>query len=103
MDRTGVRQDQQRHGTVRLDLQLALIFLIHVALAFHLVHHWSHQHAWDHTQQISGYGDGLYLNYAVVVVWTLDVMWWWLRPGSYLQRPRWLVWAVHGLLLFVCG
>jgi hypothetical protein len=78
-----------------------LVFLVHVALAFHVVHAWSHHEAWLHTEKQSGYGDGIYLNYAVMFVWTVDVAWWWMHSTSYLRRPSWVAWSVHGFLLFM--
>lgn len=78
-----------------------LSFLLHVALAFHVQHHWSHNDAWEHTQRLSGYGDGIFLNYAVILVWTTDVLWWWGRPQSHQTRSRWVSGIIHGFLLFM--
>ena len=61
----------------------------------------SHAAAWEHTRQVGGYGDGIFVNYAFALVWLADVVWVWVSPGSYLTRPRWLHWAVHGFLAFV--
>lgn len=77
------------------------VFLIHVALAFHLVHAWSHQAAWDATEIQGGYGEGIYLNYLVIAVWSMDVLWWWLWPGNYLQRSRYFSYPIHAFLLFM--
>lgn len=96
------------HGQVKVYERLRffwtlgfLIFLIHVVCAFHLVHRWSHQSAWDATQLQGGYGDGIYANYLVLIIWLLDVAWWWLSPQGYPQRSRWLHIAIHGFLLFM--
>ncbi len=76
------------------------VFLLHVVLAFHVHHHWSHHEAWEHTQRISGYGDGIFLNYAAILLWTFDVLWWgW--PRSQQARPRWAAGLIHGYLLFL--
>src|SRR5262249_14743696 len=40
------------------------VLLLHIAVAFHLGHGWSHEAAWEHTKQVGGYGDGIYVNYA---------------------------------------
>jgi hypothetical protein len=100
-----------------------ILFLVHVACAFHFYHHWSHSAAWqktaDETEQLLGvpFGDGIYFSYAFLILWVLDVLWLW-TPGSPSFRsapaatpvpaihrasamtPRWRL-AVHGFLLFI--
>jgi hypothetical protein len=100
-----------------------ILFLVHVACAFHFYHHWSHWDAWqktaDETEQLLGvpFGDGIYFSYAFLVLWVLDVLWLW-TPGSPRLRtaraatpvpsfqtatamtPSWRL-AVHGFLLFI--
>jgi hypothetical protein len=78
-----------------------LIFLIHVGLAFHVDHAWSHQEAWRHTERQSGFGHGIYFNYAVLLLWSLDVAWWWVHDSSYHRRSPWITWSIHGFLLFM--
>jgi hypothetical protein len=78
-----------------------LLLWVHIALAFHLGHGWSHQAAWEHTRQVGGYGDGIFVNYTFALVWLADVVWVWVSPASYLTRPRWLHWTIHGFLAFV--
>lgn len=77
------------------------VFMIHVACAFHLVHHWSHQAAWEATRLQGGYGDGVYLNYLVMIIWLADVVWWWLALHSYLHRARWIHACIQGFLGFM--
>jgi hypothetical protein len=74
---------------------------LHVALAFHLGHAWSHAAAWERTRQESGYGDGIFVSYAFALVWLADAVGAWAAPGWYAARPRWLHAAVHGFLAFV--
>jgi len=74
---------------------------VHIAVAFHLGHGWSHQAAWEHTRQAGGYGDGIFVNYAFAVVWLADALWAWATLAPYGGRPRWLNWTVHGFLAFV--
>jgi hypothetical protein len=76
-------------------------FLLHIAVAFHLGHGWSHEAAWQHTKAVGGYGDGIYVNYLFALVWLADVIWMWAAFDSYLKRPRWLNWTIHGFLAFV--
>lgn len=78
-----------------------LFLWVHIAVAFHLGHGWSHEAAWEHTRQVGGYGDGIYVNYAFALVWLADVVRAWVSPNSYLTRPRWLHWTIHGFLAFV--
>jgi hypothetical protein len=48
------------------------------------------------------WGGGLFINYAVAVLWTADVAWWWFAGlASYRRRPWWLVLAWHSFLIFI--
>ena len=78
-----------------------LIYLLHVALAFHHVHHWSHIEAMEHVRQASGFGEGLYASYLFTLLWTIDVAWWWRSPESYARRSIWLSAGLHGFMLFM--
>lgn len=75
--------------------------LLHIAIAFHLGHGWSHAAAWEHTRQVGGYGDGIYVNYAFALVLLADAIWLCVAFDSYFARPRWLHWTVHIFLAFV--
>jgi hypothetical protein len=63
-----------------------VLFVVHVACAFHFYHHWSHTAAWQttaqETEQLLGvaFGDGIYFSYLFLILWALDVAWLWLRP-----------------------
>lgn len=76
-------------------------YLIHLAVAFHFYHHWSHSHAVEHVEQASGVGEGIYVSHLFTLIWTLDVAWWWLAPQRYATRPQWLGWLLHGFMAFV--
>src|SRR5438552_1815233 len=71
-------------------------FLAHVVCAFSYYHDWSHAAAYRETArqtaEMTGlrWGGGIFLNYLFAVAWLADVLWWWLAPGSFAQRPRWL-------------
>ena len=82
--------------------------LAHIASALHFHHHWSHDAAYSdtarQTYQMFGinWGGGVYLNYALLILWIIDIGWWWLGGlGAYRRRPRPLVVAWHGLLVFM--
>jgi hypothetical protein len=84
-----------------------LAMLAHTAAAFHLRHDWSHviAHAETarQTRAVTGldWGGGLYVNYAFLLVWTADVLWWWLSPAAFGRRPRAIDIVVRGFLLFM--
>jgi hypothetical protein len=77
------------------------IFVIHVCLAFQLIHHWSHDAAWEATRVQGGVGAGIYFNYLVIVVWLIDALWWWLWPLRYLTRNKWFSGIIQGFLAFM--
>lgn len=79
----------------------ALVFAIHVALAFQLVHLWSHDAAWQATEEQGGVGEGVYLNYLVLAIWLMDVGWWWIKPQQYLHRSRWISVTINVFFLFM--
>ena len=102
-----MRGDEWQVGSRSLRLLRAgwfagwLMFLVHVAAAFHVAHGWSHTAAYEHTERTSGVGEGIFVNYLFGLMWGLDVVWLVGSPGSYARRPRWVGWAVHGFLTFV--
>lgn len=75
--------------------------LLHVAVAFHVGHGWSHRAAFEHTAAVSGFGPGIFVNYVFVAVWLADVVWAWAALDSYLARPAWVNWLVLGFMGFV--
>jgi hypothetical protein len=78
-----------------------ICFLVHVMMAFHYFHHWSHKDAFEHTRQVSGIGEGVYVSYLFAWLWIADVAAWWLWPVRYAARPVWIDRALHGFMLFV--
>ncbi|MCA9073455.1 MAG: hypothetical protein KDA93_00375 [Planctomycetaceae bacterium] len=83
------------------------IFLLHVVAAFQFVHGWSHAAAYAHTAKqtaaVTGWqwGGGLWINYALVLWWPVDVVWSWRRGMDHL--PRGYVIGMHmivGFLMF---
>jgi hypothetical protein len=95
--------------TARLAWTMACAaLLVHVACAFHVYHGWSHESAYLDTARQTydmfglDWGGGLYINYALMAGWVLDVAWWWLAGlGSYRRRPWALTAAWHGFLVFI--
>jgi hypothetical protein len=80
-------------------------YLVHLGMAFHFYHNWSHADAVRHTDLVSGFGPGIYVSHLFTLAWTADVSWWWLAPSRYAGRSPWIDRAVHGFMLFVafCG
>ncbi len=76
-------------------------YLVHLAMAFHFYHHWSHADAVEHTERVSHFGPGIYVSHFFTLVWSLDVVFWWLRPGQYAARPAWLDGLLHGFMVFI--
>ena len=76
-------------------------YLIHLGMAFHHYHHWSHAAAVEHTRQVSGAGEGIYVSHLFTLVWTADVAYWWWRPARYARRASWIGWLLHGFMVFI--
>ena len=85
-----------------------LLFLAHVAAAFHFFHGWSHAHAYRETARQTrdlvgvGSGAGLYLNYVFTAAWVADAAWWWIAGlDRYRRRGQWVDVLLHGFMLFI--
>tara|TARA_Y100000758_G_scaffold302735_1_gene271437 strand:- start:183 stop:707 length:525 start_codon:yes stop_codon:yes gene_type:complete len=84
-----------------------LVFLVHVAAAFHFQHQWSHQLAIQHTAQEAervfgwAFGEGIYFSYAFTLFWFLDVVWMWFNGEGRRQRARWIPVVLHVFLLTI--
>ncbi len=84
-----------------------LTLLAHIALAFHLVHDWSHAAAYEATARQSaaagapGWGSGIYAIYGTVGIWGIDLIVWWRYSDWYHRRPRWIGAIVHGWIGFI--
>lgn len=82
--------------------------LAHFISAFHFHHAWSHKSAYVDTARQTAevfainWGGGLFINYAVAVLWVTDVAWWWFAGlSSYRHRP-WLITLLwHSFLIFI--
>jgi hypothetical protein len=81
--------------------------LAHLACAFHFAHGWSHTRALAataaQTAEVTGIGTGvgLYLNYALAVVWLADVAWQRLAKRSHENRPAWMGAVLHSFMAFM--
>ena len=82
--------------------------LAHLICAFQFYHAWSHESAYlDTARQTAAvvainWGGGLFINYAVAILWTTDIAWWWFAGlGSYRRRPWLLTLLWHSFLIFI--
>jgi hypothetical protein len=88
-----------------------LLFVIHVACAFHFYHDWSHAAAFEktaaETEQLLGvrFGAGIYFSYLFLILWVLDVLALWFWPATETNAAGHLVaamrWALHAYLFFI--
>lgn len=79
----------------------AVVYLIHVAVAFHFFHHWSHSKAYAHVAEASRFGEGIFVSYFFTILWAVDAAWWWWNAKSYAGRPEWLGRTIHLFMLFI--
>ena len=85
----------------------AVLLAVHTAIAFQFWHGWSHAAAYESTAQQSAAltgvaaGWGLYLNYALVIVWLADAAWWWRDAAGYHARSRALDTGIFAFFLFM--
>ena len=87
-------------------IRLALLLLV-IVQAFHFVHRWSHQAAFDATAKETldkigfAYGTGVFFNYLFLLVWAIDLIWVW-RPETLRNRTQQvLFYAGRAYLLFI--
>lgn len=103
------RTRPQRLHAARAAWTVACISLIaHFICAFSFYHNWSHESAYlDTARQTEevvrlNWGGGLFINYALLVAWIVDVGWWWLGGiNSYLKRSWALVITWHAFMIFI--
>ncbi|HKV33247.1 MAG TPA: hypothetical protein VJP89_02970 [Pyrinomonadaceae bacterium] len=82
--------------------------IAHFVCAFNFYHAWSHESAYVDTARQTAdvfkinWGGGLFINYALLLVWIGDVTWWWFAGvRSYRRRPWLLMLIWHGFLIFI--
>jgi hypothetical protein len=82
--------------------------IAHFLSAFGFYHGWSHASAYADTARQTAevvrinWGGGLFINYAVALLWITDVAWWWFAGLDAYRRRAWsitLLW--HGFLIFI--
>ena len=96
-------------SATRIVWTIAVVALIaHFISAYEFHHHWSQRSAYldtaRQTEEVIGlnWGGGLFINYAFLLIWIVDVSWWWLRGlASYRTRPWQLIALWHGFVIFI--
>ncbi len=104
---TSARESALIVGARNLWLLGSFFALIHAMAAMIFAHQGSHELAFvdtaAKTKALLGVaiGAGIYFNYAFVVIWLADAMWWIAKPSSYESRNRTWNWLVYGYLSFI--
>ncbi len=82
--------------------------IVHLLAAFDVFYEWSHAKALEQTrlrsEALTGVeaGWGLYVNYLFVLLWAVDLAWWWIvGDARYRNRPKWILVSLHGFFLFM--
>ena len=85
-----------------------IALVAHFICAFDFYHAWSHESAYVETARQTAevvniyWGGGLFINYAVAILWLIDVAWWWIAGvDSYRRRPWLLTLMWHSFLIFI--
>ncbi len=104
-----LRRSERLDSATRVIWTIACASLIaHFVSAFQFYHGWSHAAAYEDTARQTrelfslNWGGGVFINYALLIVWMIDIAWWW-RSGidSYRKRPLPLLVAWHCFLIFI--
>jgi hypothetical protein len=94
-------RDTQIHRpwTVRLWGVGAILACVHSLVALGVVYDWDHARAVQVTAERAAdvYGvawrGSLFVNYAFLAWWLVDVRWWWRHPRGYFVRARTVEWC----------
>jgi hypothetical protein len=103
-----VGRDSWRRGARWFWTLGCVIYVVHVLVAFHFYHHWSHAALFEHTARRTAevvgapVGHGVYVSYLFTVLWMVDAFEWW-RGGvtRYAKRSLWFTASLHGFFAFI--
>ena len=85
----------------------AAFAIVHSIAAFGVFHAWSHDAAYmataQQTEALTGlaWGGGLFINYAFLVIWAADAVWWCASPRTYETRSAIISGLIRGFLFFM--
>jgi hypothetical protein len=80
---------------------------IHIFIAFHWAHGWSHDRAVEATAKQTAdlvgfsFGGGVWINYAFSALWGMDAAWRILFPSRYWMRSALVHWTILASLAFI--
>ena len=101
------RVDSDRQARLAWTFGCAAL-VAHFICAFNFYHAWSHESAYVETARQTAevfkinWGGGLFINYALLLLWITDVALWWVAGiDSYRRRPRLLTLIWHSFLIFI--
>jgi len=82
--------------------------IAHYVFAFQFFHAWSHSSAYADTARQTAevfsvdWGGGIFINYALLLLWVIDVAWWWFAGSeAYRRRAWWITISWHAFLIFI--
>jgi hypothetical protein len=102
LDAAAWRAETNAGKAVRLCWTLAwLAYLIHLAMAMHYYHGWSHANAVGHVERVSGFGPGIFFSHLFTLLWTADVLRWWLDSAAYACRSVWIDRLLHAYMALI--
>ena len=80
---------------------------LHILVAFHFTHGWSHAAA---VANVTGTSKaligrpieaGIWFNYTLLIAWIIDAAWLWFGDHSYFRRSKALGYTIHGFIFFM--
>jgi hypothetical protein len=83
-----------------------VVGIIHMLLAYHLIHGWSHADALHDTRRLTqqmfdvDFPQALYANFVFYAVWLGDAWWWKAAPAGYV-RPMAATWILRGFYMLI--
>lgn len=94
-----------RHGRFRVYqvavLLALLMYLFHLVIAFHYAHNWKHTNAFQHVEETSGFGPGIYVSHAFTLFWICEVIALLSYSNWYVRRSMRIAGIWHGFSWFV--
>jgi hypothetical protein len=90
-----------------ISLAGALLCVVHILIALGHHHHWNHDAAVRETARQTAavyglaWGGGVYVNYAFVAAWMVDLWWWGTRPAEYFARSGAALWGPRAFFFVI--
>ncbi len=90
-----------------ISLAGAILCAAHIVIAFGHHHHWNHDAAIAETARQTAavyglaWGGGVYVNYAFLAAWLVDLWWWRAHRSEYFARPAAVVWGMRAFFFTI--